>query len=116
VEASAQAATRQDRYPSSALSSIFVGVALRIVTISMDAEVLERLDVLAEQIGYVKSDGTPNRSAAVRHLVERATGTTAAQAAVAEEVVAIHRRLRERAGPIAERVREVIVEELAVGE
>lgn len=87
-------------------------MARKIITLWVDEGLLEAIDRLTEEMGYANPNGSPNRSAAIRHVLERATGEEATSSVLAEEVRSMHRRLREKAGPIAARVRQVILEEL----
>lgn len=87
-------------------------MAKKVITFWVEDELLVAIDELAQSMGYTNLDGTPNRSATIRHVLRRATGGAGAESVLSEEVLALHRKLRERAGPIAKRVREVILDEL----
>lgn len=88
----------------------------QVVTFKIDSGVLEEFDALTERAGYVKVNGEPNRSAMLRHLIARAVGDSGTSAALEEEVTAMHAKLRERAGAIGDRLRDIVMEELDLGE
>jgi len=60
-------------------------MAHHIVTLRVDLDLLGAIDALADQLELHTADGKPNRSAVIRYVLRRATGTTAMQATLREE-------------------------------
>lgn len=89
-------------------------MAKKIVTLWLEDDLLEAVDALTAEMGYLNErTGEPNRSAAIRHILRRAVGEKATASSLREEVTSFHARLASRREAIDQRFMEILEEELA---